>query len=736
MARLTVPLEAVGIDGLDPRQPIKVVLASAGRPIASRTVTLESKGCGAVSFDFDRAATGLRVIVGPADATDEEMLALQTLGVDVPLRRFLGKEELAIAPLRITPYYWFWWLRWCRTFTVRGRVLCSDGSPVPGAVVCAYDVDAWWWWWSRQQLGCATTDASGSFSISFRWCCGWWPWYWWSLRHWQVEPGLAQRLLQGLQRQPRLPRIPLPDPAPDLGIFERLLGPSESLPAPSRSLARPAMTRAASPHASRQALPIASPRSMASMVQPERLEGLRERLVAALPPIDELSALRLWPWAPWQPWWDCSPDLIFHATQRCGGEEKPVVEEGWFQARWNVPTELDVTLTANDQACCIPLNDCVEGHCVALTQACHVDADQIGGNAGAAATPAGYARPNAVTNNGDAPFAGVVVIHGTMPCLADVDYYEVEFSTDGSTWLTLPPVALGTFVRKYWDFDLGHDVDVYFAATTPVDGRNVYESVAHYEATHAPADWGASKVWMGTNIDVVFPWLTAGSFSDGTYWLRLRGYDETAGVLSGGEVLQVCESGDEARIVVTLDNQSSFPAPGPADNPCGPGTTHACTNEPMTDILDVRIVKAGGAIEAVGPCGQVRVQPGDVLEVDFVAYDAQGHLASFDMIATYGENEAVALTALGGVAALSPLPGAPVPAAAQVGPDYAHARTQGATAPAWQGGALRFSLPATIAFPESCCYQLELRAYKRTIVDCQENFAHRNLSERSFQVSV
>ena len=80
----------------------------------------------------------------------------------------------------------------------------------------------------------------------------------------------------------------------------------------------------------------------------------------------------------------------------------------------------------------------------------------------------------------------------------------------------------------------------------------------------------------------------------------------------------------------------------------------------------------------------------------------------------------------------------PVPSAAQVGPDYATARTlpQTAVAPTWTGGAIRLSISATIAFPESCCYQLELRAFKRTIVNCQANNAHRNLSERSFQVTV
>jgi len=223
--------------------------------------------------------------------------------------------------------------------------------------------------------------------------------------------------------------------------------------------------------------------------------------------------------------------------------------------------------------------------------------------------------------------------------------------------------------------------------------------------------------------------------------LRVVGYDEAGGVLSNARVLKVCDSQADAQITVTIDNQSTYPAPGPLDNPCGPGTTHSCTEEPMTDILDVRIVHAGGGSQAIGPCGNITVAAGDVLEVDFVAYDAQGHLASYSLIATYGENLARDLIALGGGAmAISPLAGGapPVPAATQVGPDYATARSapQNAVAPTWTGGALRLSILASVAFPESCCYQLELRAYKRTIVNCQENYAHRNLSERSFQVTV
>lgn len=746
MARLTIPLDASGIDGFDPKQPVKVLLTAGGTAVTSQTVTLDRKGQGQVAFDVDAKQSGLRVVVGPPDASDEELTGLQTIGVDVPRRRFGGREELTIPAIRITPYYWFWWLRWCRTFTVHGRVVCPDGSPVPGAVVCAYDVDAWWWWWSKQQVGCATTDASGSFTLTFRWCCGWWPWWWWRLRRWTIEPTLAGIIQGALQREPRIPRVPLPDPAPDLGIFDRLLGgPSAASVGGRAALAAPVLARqaagigtTAAAKAQRGVTP-ALTRALSSVaaVDPTQLASLRDQLVTKLPAIPALQGIRLWPWWPWQPWSDCTPDLIFRATQSCGGQEHVIVDEGWFQARWNVDQVSNVTLTATDEACCIPINDCTEGECLALAKVCDFDADQVGGNPGADPTPAGYANPNVVANDGDAPFAGQVNIRGTTACITGIDYYEIEFSADaGTTWFTMPPGALGTFNREYWDFVLGTDVDVPFSAQVPIDGHHVYETIEHYEATHTPADWGASKVWLGTNIDLVVAWLTAGNFSDGAYMLRVVGYDEAGGVLSNPRVLDVCDSQDEARITVMLDNQSTFLEPGPIDNPCGTGTTHNCTNEPETDILDVRIIRAGGEVISVGGCGGVTIAAGDTVEIDFVAYDAQGHLHSYSLVNTYGENLAVPLLFFSPT--LTPLGGASVPAALQVGPDYTRARQlpQNAPAPTWAGGAIRLSMPATTAFPESCCYQLELRAYKRTIVNCVNNQAHRNLSERSFQVTV
>jgi hypothetical protein len=57
-----------------------------------------------------------------------------------------------------------------------------------------------------------------------------------------------------------------------------------------------------------------------------------------------------------------------------------------------------------------------------------------------------------------------------------------------------------------------------------------------------------------------------------------------------------------------------------------------------------------------------------------------------------------------------------------------------ATRPIWNGGAISIRARAADVFPITCSYQLELRAYKRTIVSCDHNWPHRNLSERSFFV--
>ncbi|MFZ5622940.1 MAG: carboxypeptidase-like regulatory domain-containing protein [Gemmatimonadota bacterium] len=737
-ARVTIPLDASGIEGFDPKQPIKVLLAASGRPVAAETITLDRKGQGEVTLSIEGQRRGLSVVVGPADASDDELLGLQTINIDVPVRHWRGKDDITLAPIRISPYYWFWWLRWCRTFTIHGRLLCASGQPVPGATVCAYDVDAWWWWRSQQQVGCATTDIHGAFTISFRWCCGWWPWWWWRLRTWQIEPVLASRIMKALQREPHFPKIPFPDPQPDLSLFERLV--ADPTAAPPGAMVRLGRAPLAAPMPSiatmASSTPLRSLRERAAL-DVARLDSLRERLATRLPAMPDLELIRLWPWWPWYPWWDCTPDLIFRAWQDCHGQSNLIVAETWWNARWNVPQTLNQTLVANSLACCRSgPPDCEDGECLAFTDVCDFDVSDIGGNLGAPVVPVGYGNPGLISVYGDAPFAEAVRLRGTVDCLVGVDYYEIEFRPDGGgPWLPVPPAALGAFDREYYDFGPMDQFGATFNPAVPISGHHVYETVEHHETTHTPADWGATKVWLATNFDVLAVWLTSGTFSDGTYRFRIMGYDEVGGNLQNPRLLPICGTQTTVEVVVTIDNQATYPPPGPIDNPCGGGTVHTCTNEPLTDILGAQILHTGGGATDIGACGNVALHAGDILQVDFIAHDPNDHLAWYSLIATYGENLANDLLGLAG-ATLLPLGGQVVPPAIQVGPSYVEARLAGAVPPVWAGGALRLQVPAALAFPETCCYQLELRAYKRTVVGCSQNFAHRNLSERSFQVTV
>jgi hypothetical protein len=164
--------------------------------------------------------------------------------------------------------------------------------------------------------------------------------------------------------------------------------------------------------------------------------------------------------------------------------------------------------------------------------------------------------------------------------------------------------------------------------------------------------------------------------------------------------------------------------------------------EPDTDFLAVKLIRGGTEIN-IASCGNERVQPGDILRVDFIADDPHNHLAYYTLNAIYAENLAVDLLALGGT--LTPLGGASVPAAAQVGPNYGTpvygpgttALSQGAASPVWRGGAIRLEVPAEDAFPQTCCYQLELIAHKRTIVSCDYSlWGHANKSTYALGITV
>ena len=718
--KLEVPIDASGVADFKPDMEVRVMLIDRGGKTYSKVTKLDAKGAGLAYFEFPGNPGKLRLVLGPESASDEELLNLQTINLQLPVNR-VTEGVLKLSPVIISAYYWWWWHWWCRTFTITGRVLCPDGSPVPGANVCAYDVDWFWWWSSKNLVKCATTDASGTFTMTFKWCCGFWPWWWWSTRYWQLDPRLIELITPQLQRVPKLRGLPSPQPQPDFRIFERLLSEEGT----SVDLANP-----------KQAL--------------TRLDDLRGTLVKKLPTSVELERLRIWPWTPFFPWWDCTPDIIFKVTQNCEGVEKVIVDENIFQTRANIPTSLNVTLIADD-ACCIPPDDTPEGNCMVISQACDTLLLNIGGNPGAPASPIGFANPAVVSDAGDRPFAGNVPISGLFGDTAGVDYYEFEWATNSAgPWNPMPPAAAGGFTRWYWQNvppatagpEDWHPVSFNFSM---ISGRNVVESREHFEANNSPLSWGLSRFWV-SNRDLLMQWLTENNFADGRYYLRVQGWDLVAGNLANPRILPLCGTEDDNYVVLRVDNRLN-PDPGhvppaTANHPCGSGTIHTCTLEPDTDFVAVKLIRGGTEIN-IAACGNEKVHPGDILRVDFIADDPNNHLAYYSLTAIYAENLAVDLLSLGGT--LTPLGGASVPAAAQVGPNYGSAvygpgttaLSQGATAPVWRGGAIRLEVPAEDAFPETCCYQLELIAHKRTIVSCDYSlWSHVNRSTYALGITV
>src|SRR6478752_1311099 len=107
--KLTIPLDASGIPDFKPEQAVRVVAEDAKGKIYEQVVKLDAKGMGSATLTFDAAPGPLHVMAGPESASAKDLKNLQTLTVDVAATQWV-KNELAITPIVIPPFYWSWWL--------------------------------------------------------------------------------------------------------------------------------------------------------------------------------------------------------------------------------------------------------------------------------------------------------------------------------------------------------------------------------------------------------------------------------------------------------------------------------------------------------------------------------------------------------------------------------------------------------------------------------------------------
>lgn len=729
MSVLVIPIDASQISETDRSQQRVKVAVQSGDKVVSQVVAVKD-GKAEARLDVDPKQS-LAVAVGPENASDEDIFHLQTLTANISATQWGTQKTLEMPAFRLTPTWWRFWLFWCREFDIEGRVICADGSPVPGAEVKAFDVNFFWWWSSINQVGpTAVTDASGHFSIKFRWCCGWLPWWWWRLRAWRLEPLLVEKINPVLNLNPQL-KFRTPQPTPTLDLF-----------AAQPHLSTPSLATVASP-----TLPLPPPRisSLAtqlpikpiqaplasSALDPSTIPQLRDQLTAHLPHVPELERLRIWPWWPWTPWLDCSPDIIFRVTQNCGGvQNKLIVNENIFQTRWDIPTNLTVTLVANQEACCIQRPGTQPpGDCVVFTDVCGISVNNIGGNAAAPAAPVGYASPG----NRDRPFSEAITIDALFGSSSQADFYEIESKPEGAppaAWAPVPAPALLDISRTYFDGTQPFP-NQWFGAGFPVQTfgtHHVYESRHHYEVrTSPPNNWGSpfGRAWV-SNPDLIAYIQTANHFNDGAYDFRVVGYKalpNNTPDFATRKVMDGCGNAPQNNnLVLRFDNRIATPPP--------PDNVHWATTEPDCGITAVRL---GGTL--VEPCGAQQLKAGTPVEIDFFTTDPDGHLDHYEIYLKYdlGSIKNLLSTADVGSHSLSVISGGPE------GPDYSNAvaAPQNSPRPTWKGGSLRLHIDdASKVFPKTCCYLIELTVYKRNIVSCYGGLAYYNQMHYSFTITV
>jgi hypothetical protein len=712
MAVIRIPVNASNVPESDrTKQRVRVAIKS-GKETKSEVVSVAS-GSATATFELD-TNTAVTIAVGPESSDAAELFLRNTPTVTARPTTVDGRLNYHVSPILIMRPIWELWLRWCRTFTISGYVYGQDGNPVPSAQVTASDVDWFWWWSATQQVGTAITGPDGYFEIQFVWCCGWLPWYWWELRDWRLDHVLVEKIDPVLRLNPNLTVSP---PSPRLALAFSELNP-QPLP-PRRS-------------------PIQRRSVGSTALSPTTLPALREKLLASLPAVPEFERFCLWPWCPWSPWLDCDPDIIFKVTQNCNGTNQVIVNETVWQARVDIPTHLNVVLTANENACTIPPGDGQpEGDCFLFTAACSVRADQIGLTCDMVL--GGLVGPG----SSDRPFTGEVVISGQFGTASTADYYGITYrpaqpcppSGPPVAFQPVPPAALLAFSRTYFDATQPYPNQWFHPVFQPqpkLSGGStvtVYESRQYYEQVNPPPNWGnvmTGRSWTD-NTDVVAVIETSGYFADGDYEFQIVGYTlNDDGSLTANGPLPGCGEPGLGGINNNNDFALYFANPVPSQ-----------TNP---DAIITSIAFNGTALES---CGIQTLAAGEPFSftVNFTASDAEGFLDSYVLSLQSGQSPPVPLATLIPTAACTPgvwecgAALAPAVAGVLVGPTYAAAIADGATRPNWSGGAMVFTVAdARQLFPRNCAYELILTAYKRNIVNCNGDDAYQETAYYSFTV--
>lgn len=108
--RLEIPIDVSGIEKFEGKKGIKVLLVNRLGAISSKIVKSEENGQAIAIFTFPDQPGALRLLIGPENAEDKELLGKQTLITDIPTHLWRNKYDLTLGQIVVPPYYWNWWL--------------------------------------------------------------------------------------------------------------------------------------------------------------------------------------------------------------------------------------------------------------------------------------------------------------------------------------------------------------------------------------------------------------------------------------------------------------------------------------------------------------------------------------------------------------------------------------------------------------------------------------------------
>src|SRR5215469_4805069 len=268
-------------------------------------------------------------------------------------------------------------------------------------------------------------------------------------------------------------------------------------------------------------------------------------------------------------------------------------------------------------------------------------------------------------------------------------------------------------------------------------GQTVIISRDHYAALNSVPTVGGSVDW--NDFDTLFYFNTlAPGINDGLYELRLVGYSADASDnLTNERIVPLCFHGNTAATMfVRVDNQHSVHPPptpthpygnNPATCPSPYSSNHICTLEPECYFRQICKNEGTASMQCVSACDIVHLslKDNDTLTIHFTVScpnnTTDAHLGGYSLEAIYGFSDVLTIGAASSTACptsvLDPAGMFEADPTTIIGPTYALALTQGATRPFWSGGDYKVTLRAC-DFPESCAYDLQLCAWKRTTTGC------------------